>query len=108
VKYCDKIRPVDGRILIEYAGPALHAPRKGTVKSVLTLLGRLARRAPCMRQALVLAVAEGLSHKDVDVQEAVLRFLERFGDCDKDPSLAEAILRHRRQRLTQPNLELLP
>jgi hypothetical protein len=95
VKYCDKIKPIDGRILIECTRPALHAPRKGTVKSVLTLLGRLARRSPCVRQALVLAVAEGLSHKNVDVQEAVLRFLERFGDCDKDLSLAEAILRHR-------------
>lgn len=95
-KYCDKIRPIDGRILIECARPAMHAPRKGTVKSVLTLLRRLARRSPCMRQALVLAVAEGLSHKEVDVQEAVLRFLERFGDRDKDSSRAEAILRHRR------------
>ena len=97
VKYCDKIRPVEGRILIESVRPALHAPQKGTVKSVLMLLERLARRSPCMRQPLVLAAAEGLSHKDVDIQEAILRFLERFGDCDEDSSLAEAILRQRRQ-----------
>ncbi len=50
-----------------------------------------------MRQPIVLAVAEGLSHKDQDIQEATLRFLERFGDCDEDSLLAEAILRHRRQ-----------
>jgi len=64
------------------------------IRSTLTLLGRLARRSPEVSSMVALTVADGLAHEDTDVQEAVLSFLERHGDCN-DSQLAEAVFQHR-------------
>jgi hypothetical protein len=90
LKALHKAGKLDTGLFLEQIEPALYTTTKGNAKPILQMLADIAKRdEDACRQAVLLA-ASLLEHPDTEIQETVLKFLERSGDPG-DGALREAV-----------------
>ncbi len=90
IEAIDKERPLPGKSIVEAARPLMLARAKGTVKSGLKLLDKIAKRDPTQSSAVACVAAEALVHEASDVQEAALKLIALAGSTD-DAKLVAAV-----------------
>jgi hypothetical protein len=75
-----RAKALPGADFVAEAEPLLYQKGKGTVKAALKIVGDLAKADPVLAPAVASLSAVGLEHPDLEVQEAALSLLERYGD----------------------------
>lgn len=90
IEIIDKERPLTGTSIVEAARPLMLARAKGTVKSGLKLLDKIAKRDPTQSSAVACIAAEALVHEASDVQGAALKLIASVG-CTSDVELVAVV-----------------